>query len=375
MLVNIQFFCIFIFYLAMYKIYSSVFLLIFSFMTLSGQSLPADSLRIMFVGDIMSHSPQLHAAYNSKTKTYDYSENFRYIKKIFKQADFTVGNLETTLGVKPYTGYPQFSAPPALAKACLEAGINVMGTANNHSCDRRGRGIVRTLDVLDKLKIHHTGTFRNKAEKNKLTPLILEKKNIKIALLNYTYGTNGIPVPKPTKVNLIDTTAIKRDIKKARLQNPDVIIVFLHWGEQYQNHPNRQQKSQVAFLHRMGINVIIGSHPHVIQDVDYEQDYLNHKTYLTVYSLGNFISNQRSFPRDGSMIVNFKITKDHSGKIQLTDFRTIPIWVYKYVKSGRRHYEILPVEDFKSQPDYFLEKADYQKMMKYYKHYKSMFSN
>ena len=368
-----QFFCIFNFYLTMYKIYSTILFMFCGFMMPYAQQFPADSLRIMFIGDIMSHGPQLKAAYNTSTGDYDYTENFRYVKKIFRQADFTVGNLETTLGVKPYSGYPQFSAPEALASACRDAGINVLGTANNHSCDKRRRGIVKTLDILDSLKILHTGTFRNKAEKDSLTPLILKKNGIKLALLNYTYGTNGIPVPKPTKVNLIDTTAIKQDIKKARLQNPDKIIVFLHWGEQYQNHPNKQQKKLVAFLRRMGINIIIGSHPHVIQDVDYEQDYLNNDTYLTVYSLGNFISNQRTFPRDGSMIVDMQLVKDKTGKIQIASYKTIPVWVYKYVKSGHRHYEILPVETFKLQPDYFIKNEDFQKMMRYYKHYKQMF--
>ena len=368
-----QFFCIFIFYLTMYKIYSTIFFLFGWYFSVFSQPLSKDSLYIMFAGDIMSHSPQTKAAYDTVTQNYDYTENFKYVKTIFQQADFVVGNLETTLGVKPYSGYPQFSAPPALTKACRDAGINVLGTANNHSCDKRRRGIVKTIDILDSLQIYHTGTFRNKAEKDSLTPLILEKNGIKLAILNYTYDTNGIPIPKPTKVNLIDTTAIKQDIKQAKLQHPDEIIVFLHWGEQYKNHPNKQQKQLVAFLHRNDINIIIGSHPHVIQDIDYEIDYLNNKTYLTVYSLGNFISNQRTFPRDGSMIVGFKLVKDTWGKIHLTGFKRIPIWVYKYIKSKRRHYEILPVEDFKLRPDYFVKNRDYQKMMRYYKHYNQMF--
>ena len=360
----------------MFKIYSFLFFWFVLCHLATAQQLPADSLQIMFVGDIMSHGPQLQAAYQASDKTYDYTENFKYVKTIFQQADFVVGNLETTLGVKPYSGYPQFSAPPALAKACRDAGINVLATANNHSCDKRRQGIVKTLDILDSLQILHTGTYRNQKEKQEKNALIIKKNGIKLALLNYTYGTNGIPVPKPVKVNLIDTTSIKQDIHNVRLQHPDGIIVFLHWGEQYQNHPSKSQTKLVDFLHRQGIHWIIGSHPHVIQGIDYEQDYLNQQTYFTVYSLGNFISNQRKFPRDGSMILSLQFAKNaHSGKLQLAGYQTLPVWVYKFTKKGKRHYEILPVETFKYRPDYFIKNTDYQKMMHYYKHYKNLISD
>ncbi len=354
----------------MFKIYSTLFFLFGWWYLTTAQQIPGDSLKIMFVGDIMSHGPQLQAAYQPDDASYDYSENFKYARKIFQQADFVAGNLETTLGVKPYSGYPQFSAPPALANACKDAGINVLLTANNHSCDKGLRGIVKTLDVLDSLQIAHTGTFRNANERQDHNALILNKNGIKLALLNYTYGTNGIPVPKPAYVNLIDTTAIKQDIQKVRLQNPDGIIVFLHWGEQYRNHPNQSQKKLVDFLHRQGINWIIGSHPHVIQDVEHQHDYVNKNIHLTAYSLGNFISNQRKFPRDGSVIIGLTFSKNPTtGILKLSGYQIIPIWVYKYSKNDRRHYEILPVEDFLFRPDYFIKNTDYQKMMRYYKHY------
>ena len=355
----------------MFKTYYILFFLFGLSHLSTAQQLPVDSLKIMFVGDIMSHGPQLQAAYQQADNYYDYSEYFMYVRNIFHQADFVVGNLETTLGVKPYSGYPQFSAPPALAEACRDAGINVLVTANNHSCDKKRQGIVKTLDILDSLQILHTGTFRNLKEKKQKNALIIEKNSIKLALLNYTYGTNGIRIPLPARVNVIDTIAIKQDIQNTRLQNPDGIIVFLHWGEQYQNHPNKLQKKLVEFLHRQGIKWIIGSHPHVIQDVEREQDYINHNIYLTAYSLGNFISNQRKFPRDGSIIIGLKFSKKTTtdNDLKLTGYQIIPVWVYKYFKNSKRHYEILPVEDFLFRPDYFLKNTDYQKMMRYYKHY------
>ncbi len=117
-----------------------------------------------------------------------------------------------------------------------------MATANNHSCDKGLKGTINTLDVLDTLNIKHFGTYRNTKERDSLTPLIIQKNNIRIALLNYSYGTNGIPVPYPAKVNLIDKKQIKADIDKARNLLPDAIIVFLHWGTQYKFKPNQAQK-------------------------------------------------------------------------------------------------------------------------------------
>lgn len=352
----------------MLKIYSSLFLF-FGLWVLKAQSFPADTLQIMFVGDIMSHGPQRKAAYNPQTKTYDYTENFKYLKPYFQQADYVIGNLETTLGVLPYSGYPQFSAPPALAQACLDAGINVLATANNHACDKHMYGIIHTIDVLDSLHIQHFGTYRHQTAADRLSPLWLRKKGMRLALLNYTYGTNGYSIPRPTKVNLIDTTAIKRDILKAQQKHPDAIIVFLHWGRQYQNKPSSRQKRLVNFFHRNGVNIVIGSHPHVIQPVDYERDYIKSKDYFTAFSLGNFISNQRKFPRDGSLVLSLKFVKNKQGKLSLVYYDTLPVWVYKYRRHKQWHYEILPVEQFKLHPDFFVKNEDYQKMMRYYKHY------
>jgi len=348
------------------------FLLIVFFFGYLAQA-QTDSLRLMFAGDMMNHGPQIKSAYQVQSNSYDYTENFQYVDSIFRQADFVIANLETTLGVKPYSGYPQFSAPVEFPLYAKKAGINIMATANNHSCDKGLKGIVNTLDVLDTLNIIHFGTYRNVVERDSLTPLIIEKNNIKIVLLNYSYGTNGIAVPRPAVVNLIDKEQIKTDIEKAKKHLPDAIIVFLHWGTQYKYKPNQSQKDLVKFLHEQGVNIIIGSHPHVLQPVEYEYDVLNDIDYLTVYSLGNFISNQRKYPRDGAMIFSMNLTKDEQGKIRIKKYESIPVWVYKYQKDKKNHYEILPVEDFKLRPDYFQKNSDYQKMMRYYKFFKQMF--
>ena len=160
--------------------------------------------------------PQIEGAYDIETKQYNYMPVFDKIKHKFAQVDFAIANLEVTLAGEPYTGYPQFSSPDALAVACRDSGIDVLVTANNHTCDRGKKGIIRTLDVLDSLKIAHTGTFRNKADFEKHNLLVLSKNGISVGILNYTYGTNGLPVPEPTIVNKINLNLMKQDIEKAK---------------------------------------------------------------------------------------------------------------------------------------------------------------
>lgn len=205
-------------------------------------------LSLLFIGDIMQHDSQLQSAYDAATGLYNYEPCFRYVKKYFNGADLTIGNLELTLGGKPYTGYPEFSAPDALAAALKYAGVDVLVTANNHSLDRRRKGLERTIKALDSLKMLHTGTFRDTVERMNDYPLLVSKNGINLALLNYTYGTNGIPVTKPNVVNLIDTTVIRKDLAQAKKLNPDMIIIFMHWGNEYQSMPSKQQSNSLNIV-------------------------------------------------------------------------------------------------------------------------------
>ncbi len=321
----------------------------------------SDTLRLMFTGDIMAHGPQLRAAYRSETNTYDFSDSFIFLKKIFNDADFVIGNLETTLGTKPYSGYPRFSAPGALAFALRDAGFTHLVTANNHACDKGRQGILKTIAVLDSLGIGHTGTFVSAAEKQSKPFVILQKKGFKIILLNYTYGTNGLPVPRGTVVNLIDKDMMRADIERAKKENPDEIIVFLHWGNQYEAFPSEAQKEIERFLHKQGIRIIIGSHPHVIQPVKWDND------HLTVYSLGNFISNQRTFPRDGAFIFRLDFVK-HKGETSVYQAGYIPFWVYKYTESGKTFFEILPTDEFIIEKAYFTQGRDFEKFLKFHRY-------
>ncbi|GIV36281.1 MAG: capsular polysaccharide biosynthesis protein [Cyclobacteriaceae bacterium] len=326
-------------------------LLFFFILVLPAAAQDTTRLSLMFIGDIMQHDSQLQSAYNRSSGRYEYDTCFHFISRYFRMADMTVGNLELTLGGKPYRGYPQFSAPDELAVALKNAGIDVLVTANNHSLDRRRKGLERTIRVLDSLNILHTGTFRDTVERLNDYPLLLQANGITVALLNYTYGTNGIPVTRPNVVNLIDTAVISRDLKEARQRSPDAIIVFMHWGSEYQTQPTAQQKELASFCFSRGASIVVGAHPHVLQPV-YLMDGQNR---LVAYSLGNFISGQRDHPRDGaaSLWVDLmKVYTSDSSYTRISDARYLLHWVYRSPLPNRR-YVILPVPDFESDTVFF----------------------
>ena len=229
-------------------------------------------IRLAFIGDIMGHGDQIVAAMDEKTKLYDYEICFRYVRNLFEQQDFMVGNLELTLSNKgKYSGYPRFRTPDALAFALKNAGFDFLVTANNHSNDGDLYGITHTLDILDSIKMPHTGTFRDSAEYKKTYPYIhthqLEKGSLRIAYLNYSYGTNGIPTPKPAIVNLIDTLQMLKDIELVKKAKPHLIIALVHWGSEYQLNERKEQQQITQLLWRNGVKVVIGAHPHVIEPV------------------------------------------------------------------------------------------------------------
>ena len=316
--------------------------LTFLFFSITFAQETGNRMSLLFMGDIMGHVPQIEGAYDIETKQYNYMPVFDKIKHKFAQVDFAIANLEVTLGGKPYTGYPTFSSPDALAVACKNAGIDAMVTANNHSCDRKYKGIMRTIKVLDSLEIKRTGTFTDSIEREVKNLLILDKNNISVGILNYTYGTNGIPIPSPTIVNLLDTLQIKNDIIKAKKYKLDKLITFVHWGDEYARLPNKAQKSMAQFLFKNGVDVIIGSHSHTLQPMEILSDKTAISDKLLVYSLGNYISNQRKRYTDGGAMVRFTLKKNNKRQTLLTNAGYYLTWVHIYDKNGKRKYEILP---------------------------------
>jgi poly-gamma-glutamate capsule biosynthesis protein CapA/YwtB (metallophosphatase superfamily) len=311
-----------------------------------------DKLTLLFMGDVMQHIPQIESARDKNTGTYHYDSCFKYISGEMSAADIAIANLEVTLAGPPYTGYPCFSAPDSLVTSLVRAGTDVLVTANNHCCDKGLKGIRRTVSILDSLGIPHTGTYPGPAYRDSLNPLILEKKGIILALLNYTYGTNGNAIPSPAVVDLTDTALIRKDYLKARQKGVDEVIAFFHWGEEYKPYPDKKQKELADFCHHLGIRIVIGSHPHVIEPMIAQKDSMGNIAEVTVYSLGNFISNQRDRYRNGGALFSVSLTREQDA-IRISDPGYKLAWVHTPFRYGKVWYQVLPVRTFENDTAYF----------------------
>lgn len=296
-------------------------------------------LSLLFVGDFMQHVAQIEAAQTDSG--YCYNDCWQYVRDEISRADIAVGNFETTLGGKPYSGYPSFSAPDEFFTSLVDAGFDIFLTSNNHSLDTGKRGIERTISQMNKVEnIAQVGTYIDRADRDKRYPYIFEKNGIKIALLNYTYGTNGLTETAPNIVNRIDTTIIAQDIAKAQAASPDAIIACMHWGVEYKQQPDKNQQSIADWLLAHGVDHIIGSHPHVIQPLELRQDSTG-KEHLIVYSLGNYISNMKIRATDGGMMVRLVLEKD-SSITRVADCGYSLVYTARPVKSGKKNFELIP---------------------------------
>lgn len=319
--------------------------------TLNEKIVKADTtISMSVIGDIMCHNTQYNDAYNSSTGKYDFSYVFENISEYVKDADIAIGNLETTFAgsSRGYSSYPTFNTPEALAQNLKDIGIDVLSTANNHSLDKGYSGLESTINYLDSVGISHTGTFKSKEEQNDI--LIKDVSGVKIAFLSYTYGTNGIPVPsgKGYCINLIDKDLISKHLELAKKENPDIICVNMHWGVEYQTKPNREQEQLSDFLFENGVDIILGSHPHVLQPMEKRTVTLEDGTTkdgFVIYSLGNFISGQVKENTKDSIILNLQITKNgETGKISIDKATYTPIYMYKSSTKTKQRYKLLDIE-------------------------------
>lgn len=302
------------------------------------------------IGDIMCHNSQYKDAYNSSTGTYDFSYVFEDIKNYIGETDIAIGNLETTFAGKArgYSNYPRFNTPEQLAYNLKDLGIDIVSTANNHSMDTNFSGIVSTLNYLDDARISHVGTNATFEDQNKI--LVKDVNGIKIAFLAFTYGTNGIPVPtsKSFAVNLIDDNFILQQLSLAKAENPDLICVNMHWGIEYQIKQNAEQERLANLLFQNGVDVILGSHPHVLQPMEKKTITLEDgstKDCFVIYSLGNFMSGQTIKNTRNSIILNMNFTKNgETGKTTIDSVSYIPIYMYRASSGSTQRYKILDIE-------------------------------
>lgn len=303
------------------------------------------------IGDIMCHNSQYNDAYDSSTGTYDFSYVFEDIKHYITSADISIGNLETTFAGKEkgYSNYPRFNTPEALASNLKDLGIDVLSTANNHSMDTNYTGLVSTLKYLDQAGISHMGTYDSAEKQNQI--LIKEVNGIKIAFLAFTYGTNGIPVPsdKSYCINLIDEDFIINQLNLAKEQNPDLICVNMHWGIEYQTKQNSSQEKLADLLFQNGADIILGSHPHVLQPMETKTITLEDgstKNCFVIYSLGNFMSGQTKENTRDSIILNLNITKKaDDNSISIDSVSYVPIYMFKNSSLKNKKFKILDIEN------------------------------
>ena len=297
------------------------------------------TVNLTFVGDAMQHAPQITAALQADG-TYDYSPCFEYVKQDIAWADLAVVNLECPLGGKPYTGYPCFSAPDSYARQLRDVGFDLFLTANNHCLDRRDKGLVRTCQALDSLGIPHIGTYTDQQERDRRIPYIVNVKGMKIAFLDYTYGTNGIPIQGNVIVDFIDQQHIEQDIALARERGAHAICVNLHWGIEYQLKPVASQRDLADWLVTQGVDLIIGGHPHVVEPMEmrYSKEY--DKNVLLVYSMGNFISNQSDIDTRGGAMVKVSLRMENCRAVVINP-RYKLFFVQKPVSQGE-NYVLIP---------------------------------
>lgn len=320
------------------------------------------TIQLSFVGDIMCHSPQFEFARIGKD-SFDFKPAFREIKKFLSKSDFTFGNLETVIlgGNEKLSGYPLFNSPPELLDAIKDAGIDFLFTSNNHCNDKGIRGIENTINHIRERGIGQHGTFLSKS--NRDSSLIISINEFNIGILSYTYGLNGnyLPKEKIYMASLIDTNQVKFDIDKFSQHKLDCILIYYHFGNEYSRKPSNYQKELVKKTFEYGADIIIASHPHVIQPFEYFiKDKGKMDKGFVAYSLGNFISNQRWRYSDSGIILDLQLTKStltDSVWISKVDFT--PTWVFKGKTSNGNEFIILPSDTSKLNPiPNFIQKED-----------------
>lgn len=271
-----------------------------------------DEAEIVFAGDAMQHQAQIDAA-RCKDGSFDYSECFADIEPMIKTADYAVVNLETPIGSSNFTGYPCFNSPAVYARALADAGFNLMLTANNHTLDRRDRGLHATIDSLDAAGIEHIGTYHDPVARDTIHPFVKNISGIKVGFLNYTYGTNGISTSGEAVVDYINEKLMADDIQRLRQAGAEIIATAIHWGDEYNLVQNRTQEHLADFLVGQGVDLVIGGHPHVIQPMELRHDDVTGRDALVVYSLGNFISNMKTRDTRGGAIVRVRLVRGDDG--------------------------------------------------------------
>jgi poly-gamma-glutamate capsule biosynthesis protein CapA/YwtB (metallophosphatase superfamily) len=263
-------------------------------------------------------------------------------------ADLTLGNLETNLAGEEqgYRGFPRFNTPDAYAAPLREAGFDVLFTSNNHAMDNGEAGVRRTIRILDELGLGHTGSFVDTSDRDSVR--IVDVQGIKIGLLSYTSTTNGLGVPrgKGYLVNYIHFPRMKADIARARARGAEVVLTYFHFGTEYSHDPNWWQETVVAEAIGNGADIILGSHPHVVQPVRFfKTQNARLDSGIVCFSLGNFLANEYRKGGDAGVIMNLRLKRDGAtNTIALSGVDYVPTWTYRGTHPAMKRHVVLPAE-------------------------------
>lgn len=358
-----------------------------------------NKIRITAVGDIILHETQLISHYDTSTKSYDFKDNFEYVKPYIEEADLAIANLETTLAgsKEKYSGFPIFNSPDEILDALKFSGFDVLSAANNHIMDKGTPGLIRTAEVVKSKGFDLMGIRENTKVP---TYVIKEVKGIKFGFSNYVFETdkkgssrtlNSIKISN-NALELFDRfnyselevnyKEMEKRINEMKSKGAEVIVFSMHWGNEYERKPNEYQKKISKKLADLGVDIIIGGHPHVIQPMEYISSNVSKKNTLVLYSLGNFLSNQRreiinnKYPEDG-IIVNIDFVKDKdSNKVQLDNVSYVPTWVYrKPIDNTKFTYKIVPLNEVKEDNNIPIDEENIKKAEDSYKETINLFES
>lgn len=295
------------------------------------------SVRIRAAGDLMAHQRQLKFALQADG-SYDFHPQYALVADALANADYTIANLETTIGKyrdMAYSGFPLFNTPEALLEAVRDAGVDFLTLANNHILDRYFEGMLATVDNVERYGFDFGGANRSPEERD--APIVVDVNGVRIGMLCYTQMTNGMEAyssadVKTYGVNYLRDADFGADVQKLRDAGAEVVIAMPHWGEEYKRKPEANTVTLAKRMIAAGVDVILGSHPHMVQPVQYveaEAPDGSTRRGLVAWSLGNFISNMSVRYTDSGILLDFTLREQQDGSFVAEDVRCVPIYCWR----------------------------------------------
>lgn len=319
------------------------------------------SARIRAAGDLMVHQRQLNMALQ-EDGSYDFHPQYALIADSLSNADYTIANLETTVGRQgnaAYSGYPMFNSPEAVLEAVRDAGVDFLTLANNHILDRRVEGLWTTVKNVDRYGFDHGGAYRSWREKQR--PVVADVNGIRVGMLCYTQMTNGMEKGVKREALAYSVSYLKDadfdgDVRRLREAGAEVVVAMCHWGEEYRREPEASTVALAEAMVAAGVDVVVGSHPHMVQPVAFVE--AGGRRGLVAYSLGNLISNQGKQYTDSGMLLEYTLREREDGGFDITDVAVVPTYCW------RRNdlIQTLPVLPYYGKPPEGMEEAEWKRM-------------